>query len=675
MAVDPCAGREVTCDVPFQISISRSIVACGFLTSCLLAACGGVGVSGENEASATSSGGSTSGGTGGTGAGSTNGTSTGVCLNRPDAGEFAACKADDQCRCGLSCESDTVLGSQFCEYDCQQTSDCASVLEVCENNRCRQNYCGPGTGNGQYDGPCNVAGTGDGFCFPFFENGETLGICQLSGSAALGARCSLQPARSSPASQLCGSNAICESTCLLACDPLQINTCAAGTVCTALAGLALNSPHLGVCKPGSVYDGGFAAAHLPFPQIPFNGGSVINSPRVITLSFPKYQDGGFGVSGYADWIVGSSWLQTVGADYGVGLGTHVKDFVFPSAAPAQVNDSEIQQVLASWIADGGIPPSTASSIYLIYYPVSTTITMSGGVSCQSFGGYHDQFALSNGTPVTYGVIATCQGGNGNPNYGEAAITTSHELVEAATDPDPQGLFGNPGYRFNDQTLAWTDTFSEAADLCEGSTGIYDSNYAAQRIWSNSVARTGASSPCVPVPSKEVYFNASASPNGTQFLSTSSSAQIVTYQITPWSLSPASGWYLIASQLTGSFSASLSLTGGTAVGSGVIAVNNGDAVTLQVTVPPANALGFLRGDPAGLGSQPESLELHALASGGVVRVGARRPPQGRSLEMDWQPDVSSRPHSVEVRARTAWAGAANSDGHRPGAPSRRDRSCA
>jgi len=484
----------------------------------------------------------------------------------------------------------------FCEFNCQQTSDCASVLESCQNNSCRQNNCGSGTSNGQYDGPCNIADAGDGFCYPFFEGGETVGICELGGSAAAGASCALQPARSSPASQLCGTDAFCESTCLVACDPLEFDTCGPGKVCNSFGGL--NSPHLGVCKAGQPYDGGFAASHLPAPQIPYNGGPVITNPRVVTLSFPQYQDGGFAVSTYADWIVGSSWLKTVGVDYGVGLGTHLKDFVFPTVAPAQVSDSQIQEVLASWIADGGIPTSTESSIYLIYYPVSTTVSGAGGVSCHSFFGYHNQFELSNGTPVTYGVIATCLDQNDKPDYAEAAITTSHELIEAATDPDPQGLYGNPGYRFNDLTMAWTYVIPEAADLCEGSTGSYSDSYSnsylAQRIWSNSAARAGSTSPCVPVPSNEVYINASALPNGTQFLSTSTSAQIVTYQISPWALSPTNDWYLIASQMFGSFTADINLTGGTAIGSGVIQVNNGVAVTLQVTVPPGTPSGSYAG---------------------------------------------------------------------------------
>ncbi len=456
---------------------------------------------------------------------------------------------------------------------------------------CQQNYCGPGTSNGEFGGPCNVTDAGDGFCYPYLESRGSVGICQQGGSAALGASCAANPTRVSPASQLCGTNAFCDGTCLRGCDPLDFDTCGSGMICTALGGV--NSAHLGYCKTGQAFDGGFAASHLPFPQLPFNGGSVINSPRVVTLSFPGYESG-FPVSSYADWIVGSNWLKTVGADYGVGNGTHVADFVFPEAAPAQVTDSQIQDVLTAWIADGGIPKPTENTIYLIYYPVTTVVSATGGVGCESFGGYHDQFELSSSSSVTYGVIATCKDQNGDPDYDASAITTSHELIEAATDPDPNALAGNPGYRFNDLSLAWTYTFPEAADLCVGSNGTYDGSWMAQRIWSNSAARAGSTSPCVPVPTGEIYSNASALPNATQFLPASNSAQVVTYQITAWSLAPASDWYFMPGQIMGNFSPTMTLTGGSSIATNVSQVNNGDALTLQVTIPPGTPSGSYAG---------------------------------------------------------------------------------
>ena len=507
--------------------------------------------------------------------------------------DLPSCQSDSQCGCGLTCIDEPLLGGQICEFDCQQTSDCTSLSEVCQLGTCRQNFCGgSGSSNGKYDGPCSIDDAGDGFCYPFYEGRETQGICELSGTAAIGANCAFNPVRGSPTSQLCGTSALCQGTCSAACDPLDFDSCGPGMLCSAFGGQ--NSPHLGVCKAGQVYDGGFAAPNLPAPLLPNNGGAVIAKPKVVTLSFAGYQDGGFPISTYADWIVGSTWLKTVGADYGVGLGTHIKDFVFPSRAPAQVTDSQIQGVLAAWVADGGIPAPDSDTIYLIYYPASTTITMSGSVGCQGFGGYHEQFELPNHVPVTYGVVATCAQQTGLTTAQGVDVTTSHELVEAATDPDPEGFFGNPGYRFNDLTLAWSYTFSEAADLCVGSIGTYDQGFIAQRIWSNSAVRAGSTSPCVPVPNGEIYINASALPNGTQFVPTSTSAQTVTYQITPWSLTPTTDWFLIASAMAGSFTPGISLTGGTAIASDVVQVNNGDAVTLQVTIPPGTPSGSIVG---------------------------------------------------------------------------------
>jgi hypothetical protein len=320
---------------------------------------------------------------------------------------------------------------------------------------------------------------------------------------------------------------------------------------------------------GSPEDGGFQpASHADFPQIPDNGGSSIASPELVTVTF---QSQSAALHSFGDFVVGSQWLTTVGADYGVGTGSHLAAVTLGFAAPAHATENEIGQLLIDVVRDGGLPPPALPDggghpmvVYMVQFPMESSVTFGGGPVCgsvgdgTSIGGFHWS-ASGDQLRFPFAVIPTCPGETGE----EMTEAASHELIESATDPFP-----NNGWIISDGTSPWFYLPGEVGDLCnlevtvEGTTTL-------QRIYSNSAASAGGS-PCVPLPSSS-YYGVTASPS----TATVGAGKSFVFALQAWSQASVTPWHLGWSEL-GDFDAAPVL-GGTTVG-------NGDQASLTVTVP-------------------------------------------------------------------------------------------
>jgi hypothetical protein len=104
--------------------------------------------------------------------------------------------------------------------------------------------------------------------------------------------------------------------------------------------------------------------------------------------------------------------------------------------------------------------------------------------------------------LSYAVVAQCTV-RGQSALDGVTVTTSHELVEASTDPRP---YYNPAYQLVDaEHAAWNYGLSgvptgEVADLCEyeGNSAMLLGGFVVQRTWSNRAAAVNLD-PCVPGP--------------------------------------------------------------------------------------------------------------------------------------------------------------------------------
>lgn len=293
-------------------------------------------------------------------------------------------------------------------------------------------------------------------------------------------------------------------------------------------------PATGEDPPATTPAAAYPADHPPLPQVANNGGPVLKTPKIVPVVFPGFSFKNEVVD-LAAKMGKSAYWKAVTSEYGVGPLEAVAAIDVAEAAPTVLPDADIQAWLVSRF-DGTHPEfgttPVEGAIYTLYYPASTTIYLGkaptpsdGGVadsgdggrprgqsqaSCRAFGGYHQDVSV-NGVPVAYAVIPQCATFGPLSGADVVTATSSHELVEAATDPYP---ISNPAYSMvDDAHLVWTYVLGagETADMC----AQYDSSfyrddeigYSVQRSWSNAAAKAG-SEPCVPAPANaQPYFNA------------------------------------------------------------------------------------------------------------------------------------------------------------------------
>ena len=253
----------------------------------------------------------------------------------------------------------------------------------------------------------------------------------------------------------------------------------------------------------------FPAFKPDAPQVKTFGGAVLQNPKTRAVFFPGFPYAKE-MTEYSAKIGASAYWVPI-SEYGVGVLTSDAPLTLTEAAPAQLDDEDIKNWLVARF-DGTHPEWGSApdpdTIYTLYYPSSTTITLDGSVSCQSFGGYHNDVLLQN-IDIAYAVIPDCGAFNGLSGLDAITTTTSHELNEAATDPHPSTA---PAYaQVDDNHLIWSLYLGggETGDLCaQFRSANYlptDFPFMVQRYWSNKSARSG-SDPCAPKAGTEPYFN-------------------------------------------------------------------------------------------------------------------------------------------------------------------------
>lgn len=364
----------------------------------------------------------------------------------------------------------------------------------------------------------------------------------------------------------------------------------------------------------------FPAPHAGLPQVESQGGPVLAAPKVVPIFFP-----GFGfrseVIDYAGKIgqKGAYW-KAVSAEYGVGALTSTAAIDIAEDPGATITDDQIQAWLKSRF-DGTHPEfgttPIAGAIYTLFYPPTTTIylgdapvPMDGGApeggggggggsdggprqpraqsSCRSFGGYHQDVRV-NGVSFAYAVIPQCAKFGPLSGIDVVTGTSSHEWVEAATDPYPTT---KPAYATVDADhLSWMFALGagEVGDMCaQYDSSFYkdkDIGYFVQRSWSNAAAAAGKE-PCVPaLPNDPPYFNTSPRLKDDVDLSFGTTKGVTvpvgkskTIQLDLFSSAPTSGPWTVAVGATGGQNATPPVTFTLDKTSG----KNGDKINVTIT---------------------------------------------------------------------------------------------
>jgi hypothetical protein len=342
----------------------------------------------------------------------------------------------------------------------------------------------------------------------------------------------------------------------------------------------------------------YPAPHPAPHTVQSYGGPIMSSPKVLPIFFgdddPTTTNQ---IEAFLAALQSSTYFGSAAAEYGVGAATILPAVHLTEDAPTSTSDSDIQGWLADEIeaGDGVFPQPDAETIYLLYYPSGTQIDLNGfGTSCEQFGGYHADTRLSDGTAASYAVIPRCPASQGLTAMQAITDATSHELLEAATDPRP---FSDPAYDRIDDAHVYVELvlLTEIGDQCAFSPSGYatypDLPYEVQRVYSNASALAGHN-PCVPIPSGEVYFVAAPDPQddvqitgpdgapvtmkGTQIAEGESANVDVAF----FSDAPHDAWYVAAydaASLTGApANLEFAFSGGTTG-------QNGDHLTMSVKV--------------------------------------------------------------------------------------------
>jgi hypothetical protein len=188
------------------------------------------------------------------------------------------------------------------------------------------------------------------------------------------------------------------------------------------------------------------------------------------------------LDGFFDFVLTSELIDQL-AEYSVpgkaiGHGSRIGHTVISHPAPKKVvSDAEIQQLLRQKLADraSGFPAADENTLYFVYLPPGTQVVQGGSTSCLAFCGYHDQIDGA----IFYAVMPYpgCPGCTGGlAPFDALTSTSSHELCESITDP-------NPGIGWYD------DANGEIGDICAWRTRKLG-GYTVQLEWSNKADSCG-----------------------------------------------------------------------------------------------------------------------------------------------------------------------------------------
>ena len=222
----------------------------------------------------------------------------------------------------------------------------------------------------------------------------------------------------------------------------------------------------------------------------YNGGALIQHVKIAVVQWGASSTyasqlesfyAGIVQSPYMDWLreydePGNSIVR------GSVLGTFV-DATPPSKTTVD-EVADIQPELKKLVAAGTVPAPDADTLYMIHFAPGIVITQAGDPSCSSSSqnawcAFHGN-VTDGSSMLRYAVIPDmspnscaqgCNLGSSSDPFVAAAISASHEMIEAVTDPD--------------DSSGWYDNnCDELADMCEddqtaGSAG----GYPVQLIWS------------------------------------------------------------------------------------------------------------------------------------------------------------------------------------------------
>jgi hypothetical protein len=238
------------------------------------------------------------------------------------------------------------------------------------------------------------------------------------------------------------------------------------------------------------------------PSVTYHGGPLLPNQEVEALYYgsqwatdPTLNAFTNQINLFLQTIVNSAYMDMLN-EYNVGRGSFTGAAIDRSAAPATIDDTQIQNALVHDVASGLLPAPDANRVYFVYPPPGTEVTFtdsSGTLNTSGtepntphFLGYHDVVPASFRTSRLFYAVVPYPGGvnglqSGMTPLQQITFTSSHELAETGTDPDT--------------TSGWLDDSQsstgggEIADLANGQDGTlfgYDVSFIWSNTWNTSI---------------------------------------------------------------------------------------------------------------------------------------------------------------------------------------------
>jgi MYXO-CTERM domain-containing protein len=230
------------------------------------------------------------------------------------------------------------------------------------------------------------------------------------------------------------------------------------------------------------------------PKLEYSNGPLIQHVKVFDVFYNTGNPYKEMLAGFYTTILKSAHIDMLVeynvANYKISRGSYLGAFedTKSAAGATTLSDSQVEAYLSTLIDAKKVPAPDDDMLYMLYFPANVTITLQGAKSCQQFCAFHSSYTKT-GQLVRYGVMpdvnaGACAGGCGPGNQFENLTdVSSHELVEAITDPD-----NGTGWYDNPNATNPNDSCGEIGDICatnQGETGIVD-GYTVQKEWSNKL---------------------------------------------------------------------------------------------------------------------------------------------------------------------------------------------
>jgi hypothetical protein len=216
------------------------------------------------------------------------------------------------------------------------------------------------------------------------------------------------------------------------------------------------------------------------PTVSYHGGPVMPNIRVETVYYgdawqnkPALVSESQDLDNFFATITDSPYMDML-VEYGVYRGSFQqhdnvnlaqRSYWDGTPVPMTITDQSIINMLDANITDPNSPVNypTGNTLYVVFTAPGVSVDYA---TDNGFAGYHAAFTDSQGEPVYYAVIPY-------DSFDGMTVTASHELSEAATDPDV--------------ATGWFDSSKggegEIGDLANNDTGtLY--GYSVQAEWSN-----------------------------------------------------------------------------------------------------------------------------------------------------------------------------------------------